>query len=743
MTVTAMQLFRNGWRALAFVAGYIACAAFARHFVLAPGDIPLYWPASGLALAVVIVGGLRWALLVPLAMLLFHAWLVPVPPAFLPYALIAPFAGVLLGGWLARPSRSARAGTVRNGFQVLLAGTLMSLLSGLIGGYGLWQANLADQPSLGAMQLRWMLGDLLGVASVSPALLLAALRWHHRPERRRNAPAGVGEGLLWNVSLVASFLLMAWGMSLSRHFTLGLTSLPLTVMLWSALRFTSLRTAMSALLTVALIAVFAGLGLGGFRAAQGTLEIAILLLYLCLLAILPIVLAMTVDEHRAVARRLLRRASTDPLTGLANRSEFEVQVRAALRDPTNVPLALAYLDLDNLKLVNDTASHDVGDALIREVAAALRAQMRPGDLLGHLGGDEFVVLLHNATPTIARERAQGLLHAVQNSHQALGGEQFGTTASIGLVPFQPEQIEFAEVLSQADAACFNAKELGGDRISMAGTTGGATADPASGMRWTVRIREALQQHSFLLYAQSIAPLHPQLETGAHFELLLRMRDSRGGTPHLPERFIPAAERFQLSVRIDREVVRLALERLESHPLATASVAMCAINLSAATLTDEGFVGFVSERLHRSDFPPERLCFEITETSAMRDTARAQRVIDDLRGLGCKFALDDFGTGFCSFGHLRALDVDYIKIDGSFVRDMHVSPLSAEVVSSITRIAHLLQKRTIAEHTENESVRAALAAMGVDYAQGFAIDRPQPFDSYLSALLVPGAAALSP
>ena len=736
MTVTTRQLLRDGWRALAFVAAYVALAACARFFVVTPGDIPLYWPASGLALAVVIVGGLRWALLVPLAKLLFHLWLAPVPGAFLPYAVIAPFAGVLLGGWLARPSVSARPGTVRNGFQVLLAGTLMALLSGAIGGYGRWHAHMVDLPTLGTMQLRWMLGDLLGVASVTPALLLAALRWRRRPERRRSAPAGVGEGLSWNVSLVASVLLMAWGMSLTRHFTLGLTSLPLTVMLWSALRFTPLRTAVSALLTVGLISGLAGLGLGGFRDANGTLEIVILLLYLCLLAILPIVLAMTVDEHRAVARRLLRRASTDPLTGLANRSEFEVQVRAALRDPTNVPLALAYLDLDNLKLVNDTASHDVGDALIREVAASLRAQMRAGDLLGHLGGDEFVVLLHNATPTIARERAQGLLHAVENSHYMLGGEQFGTTASIGLVPFQPEQVEFAEVLSQADAACFNAKELGGDRISMAGAAGGASADPASGMRWTVRIREALQQHSFLLYAQSIAPLHPQLETGAHFELLLRMRDSRGGTPHLPERFIPAAERFQLSVRIDREVVRMALERLESHPLAAASVAMCAINLSAATLTDEGFVGFVSERLHRSDFPAERLCFEITETSAMRDTARAQRVIDELRGLGCRFALDDFGTGFCSFGHLRALDVDYIKIDGSFVRDMHASPLSAEVVSSITRIAHLLRKRTIAEHTENESVRAALAAMGVDYAQGFAIDRPQPFETYLASLVVP-------
>lgn len=723
----------DGLCALAFVAGYVGFAAYAQQFIAAPGDVPLYWPASGLALALVVLAGWRWALLVPLAMLLVHAWLVPVPDGFLPYSLLAVFAGALSGGWLARRDRSIRPGTVRYGFQVFLGGTLMAAVGGLIGGYGMWQSDMVALPSLGAVQLRWALGDLLGVASVAPALLLAQAWWQRRHLAWRDHPGGLGEGLLWNVALVASFLMMAWGMSLSRDFALGLSSLPLTVMMWSALRFTPLRTALSVLSTVALIAGFAGLGLAGFHPAQGTLEVAILLIYLCLLAILPVVLAMTVSEHRAIARSLIRRASTDPLSGLPNRGAFETQVRLALRDPTNVPLALAYLDLDNLKLVNDTASHNVGDALIQTVADALRAQMRSGDLLGHLGGDEFVVLLHNATPTIARERAQGLLHAVENSRHAVDDERYGTTASIGLVPFQPEQVEFAEVLSQADAACFNAKELGGDRISMAGTAGGATPDPAAGMRWTIRIREALQQQGFLLYAQSIAPLHAGIETGAHFELLLRMRDSRGGTPHLPERFIPAAERFQLSVRIDREVVRMAVERLEAFPQAAATIAMCAINLSAAALLDEGFVGFVAERLHRSSFPADRLCFEITETSAMRDPARAQRVIDDLRSLGCRFALDDFGTGFCSFGHLRALDVDFIKIDGSFVRDMQTSPLSAEVVSSITRIAHLLHKRTIAEHTETESVRAALTELGVDYAQGFAIDRPQPFDAYLTGI----------
>jgi diguanylate cyclase (GGDEF)-like protein len=735
---TARLLREGGW-ALAFLLGYVACVAYAQRFIVAPGAMPLYWPASGLALALVVLAGLRWSLLVLFALLLVHAWLAPVPPSFLPYAVLAPLAGVMVGGWLSRRDATLRPGSVRQGFQILLAGTVMSIVSGVIGGYGMWQAHIVALPSMQQMQLRWVLGELLGVTSITPAVLLAALAWARRARAHRVFhPGGIGEGLLWNIALVASYLFMAWGMSLTTSLALGLTSLPLTVMLWSALRFTPLRTAVSVLLTVAVTTGLAGLGFAGFHAVKGGLEIAILLVYLCLLSILPIVLAMTVDAHRAVARSLIRRASTDPLSGLPNRGDFEAQVRIALRDPTSVPLALAYLDLDNLKLVNDTASHEVGDALIRAVADALRAQMRSGDLLGHLGGDEFVVLLHNVTPTIARERAQGLLHAVETCHHAVGEERYGTTASIGLVPFQPEQVEFAEVLSQADAACFNAKEFGGDRISIAGVTGGGNADPASGMRWTVRIREALQSHGFLLYAQSIAPLRPGMDTGAHFELLLRMRDNRGGTPHLPDRFIPAAERFQLAVRIDREVVRLALDQLEARPDAARGVALCAINLSAATLMDDGFVGFVAQRLHRSDVPASRLCFEMTETSAMRDPARVQRVIDDLRGLGCRFALDDFGTGFCSFGQLRALDVDFIKIDGSFVRDMQTSPQSAEVVSSITRIAHLLHKRTIAEHTENESVRAALAALGVDYAQGFAIDRPQPFDAYLDALLAPAS-----
>ncbi|MGN6513499.1 MAG: diguanylate cyclase domain-containing protein, partial [Lysobacteraceae bacterium] len=444
--------------ALAFL-GYLAVYvgfAFAGLWLIDPtSHVPLFWPASGIALAVVVLRGPRWAVLVPVADLLVHAVAQAWYP-LLPLTLLGHWLAVLAGGWLAT-RRALRPGTVRYGFQVLLGGALMALLSGLARGFALWNAGVDRLPGVALTQLRWGLADLLGVAAVTPLLVLAVQALRH-PRARRRHPGSAAESLLWNVALAASYLLMAWGMSLTHAFTLGLTSLPLVVMLWSALRFSPLRTSLSVTATVALLALFARVHMTGFDRTLGTLEALVLLAHLCLLAVLPMVLAFNVSEYRTTARRLMQRASTDPLSGLPNRGAFEAQVREALLDPANVPLALAYLDLDNLKLVNDTASHRAGDALIAAVANALRARLQPGDLLGHLGGDEFVVLLHNVTPIVARERAQGLLYAVDHCRCRYDGEEYGTTASIGLVPFQPEEADFAEILSQADAACFVAKE---------------------------------------------------------------------------------------------------------------------------------------------------------------------------------------------------------------------------------------------------------------------------------------------
>jgi diguanylate cyclase (GGDEF)-like protein len=403
----------------------------------------------------------------------------------------------------------------------------------------------------------------------------------------------------------------------------------------------------------------------------------------------------------------------------------------AVAHPAMPPLALCYLDLDNIKLVNDTSSHAAGDALIVGIAGLLDAGMHPGDALAHLGADEFALLFHNCTAMSSRDRAQTLVRAVEGYRCNWEGRMLTTTASIGVVPFQGGDADFSQLLSQADAACFTAKELGGNRVCVAGANRGDVLDRTVAMRWAVRIREALDRRAFALFAQTMAPLHAGLDSGRHFEVLLRMQDSDGGGLLTPDHFMPAAERFRLSVPIDRMVVDMTLDWLEQNPAEAATVTSCAINLSGEALIDEAFIGFVAERLRRSSFPSDHLCFEITETSAVRDLGRAQRFIDQLRSLGCRFALDDFGTGFCSFSYLRSLDVDYFKIDGSFVREMDTSPLAAAVVRSITQIAHVLNKKTIAEHTENAHLIEELTQLGVDFGQGYAIDRPQPLDAYFA------------
>jgi diguanylate cyclase (GGDEF)-like protein len=754
--------YQQGARFAVLVGLYLAGIAFAAHIISGGLPIALFWPSSGLALAIAVRYGLRWVLVVPVAILIARLWATSVPLGFLPFSLLGNTLGALAGGWLVRRSARPPAVDVQSGFRMLMGGVLMAVISAAIGVPGLLISGLIPHSGLIDALLRWTMGDLLGVVSVAPALMLAPdfprerprefVRDHPRPSSEAVEAidyAPESETLIWNIALIASYLLMAWGATEGGAYALGLSSLPLAVMVWSALRFSPLRTAMAVLLTVLLIGTLAGLGLAGFKPPARTLDAMILLGYLCLLAILPIILALAVHERRIATRALLRRASIDHLTGLPNRRAFELRVQEALRDPSLPQLALAYLDLDNLKLINDTASHTAGDTLIAGIAGLLQTQLTPGDLLAHLGADEFVLLFRNCTSIVARERADTLVRAVETYRCNWSGQLLTATASVGVVPFQTGEADFSELLSQADAACYTAKELGGNRVCLASARGGDALDRTAAMRWAVRIREALEQHHFSLYAQAIQPLRASEVGGRHFEILLRLQNPRGGAPLSPDQFMPAAERFRLGVRIDREVVGMIMDWLEAHPRETEEVATCSINLSAGALIDEGFIGFVAERLRRGRVAPRRLCFEITETSAVRDLARAQRFIDQMRALGCRFALDDFGTGFCSFSYLRALDVDYFKIDGSFVREMETSPLAAEVVRSITQIAHVLHKRTVAEHTETEHLRDVLVALGVDYAQGYAIDKPQPLEHYFdqplqglaSAMLPPASAIL--
>ena len=454
--------YQLGVRFIVLVGLYLAGITFAAHIISGAMPIALFWPSSGLALAIVVRYGLRWVLVVPVASLIARLWIAPMPLEFVLLSLSGNTLGALAGGWLVRSSARPLAVDVQHGFRMLMGGALMAIISASIGVPGLLLSGLIPESGLVDALLRWAMGDLLGVVSVAPVLMLARdfPRANRREPPRPNRGtadaidyAPESETLVWNIALIASYLLMAWGATEGGAYALGLSSLPLAVMVWSALRFSPLRTAMSVMLTILLIGTLAGLGMAGFKPPERMLDAMILLGYLCLLAILPIILALTVHERRLATRALLRRASIDHLTGLPNRRAFELRVEEALHDPSLPQLALAYLDLDNLKLINDTASHTAGDALIAGIAGLLQTQLTPGDLLAHLGADEFVLLFRNCTSIVARERADTLVRAVEAYHCDWNAQVFTATASVGVVPFQSGEAEFSELLSQADAAC--------------------------------------------------------------------------------------------------------------------------------------------------------------------------------------------------------------------------------------------------------------------------------------------------
>jgi diguanylate cyclase (GGDEF)-like protein len=457
----------------------------------------------------------------------------------------------------------------------------------------------------------------------------------------------------------------------------------------------------------------------------------VLVVFLCITMVVPQILAATIHENRIAALKMLRRALRDPLTGLPNRAAFEEDLRGALAMPSGRPLLVAYLDLDQFKIINDTLSHAAGDALLRELSGVIRAELPEHAYLFRIGGDEFAVL----QPGVHEGEA---VHELEQLCQTIADFRFGwqsglvsTRASIGWVLADTDEIDPGTLLAQVDAACFTAKELGGNRVQRADASEQAVRERTSAMHWVMRINEALEHDRFELFCQTITPLRGE-ESGRHFEVLLRKRDPLTGELLPPAEFIAAAERFGLSARLDTWVVDRCLGWLEAHPQKAASVRMCSINLSAASLVDAGFARFLRQRLARSSFPPTRLCFEITETGAVSDLGRAVEFIRSLRALGCRFALDDFGTGFCSFSYLPKLEVDLLKIDGSFVREAADSPLALAIVQSIVQIARVTGRQSVAEWVESPELAEQMRALGLDYAQGYAFSRPLPMAEFFAA-----------
>jgi diguanylate cyclase (GGDEF)-like protein len=434
-------------------------------------------------------------------------------------------------------------------------------------------------------------------------------------------------------------------------------------------------------------------------------------------------------REREFVAQLSWQASHDALTGLANRREFESRLEQALDRLSHQPgeHALMFLDLDQFKVVNDTCGHAAGDQLLRQTSGLLRENVGADALLARLGGDEFGVLLRNCDAKSAAQIAERLRLTVQELSFVWNGCMFNVSASIGLVHVsEPESVE--ETLKAADMACYMAKEKGRNRIQVYHPSDSELLQRVGEMGWVQRIRNGLEQQRFCLFAQEIRGLKHGEPDRSRVELLIRLRDEDGQLV-LPGSFMPAAERYGLMPLIDRWVVKSAFGLLASRIDSPGSSypSSCAINLSGATFGDDGFIDYVGRQFEIHRVPPETICFEVTETNAIANISSARRFIQALKKLGCRFSLDDFGTGMSSFAYLKHLPVDYIKIDGSFVREMLNSDTDRAMVEMIVHMAKVMGKGVVAESVESEEILQALREIGVGYAQGYAIGRPEPFE----------------
>lgn len=433
-----------------------------------------------------------------------------------------------------------------------------------------------------------------------------------------------------------------------------------------------------------------------------------------------------ITENRRLADRIAYQASHDELTGLTNRRQFDMFVQDLVTQAQNTPQAshvMCYLDLDQFKVVNDTCGHLAGDELLRQLGELLKHHIRRTDILARLGGDEFGILMFNCTPEQALNTGDKLRNAIADFQFGWENRSFSISVSIGIAPINHASGNAVDVLKEADAACYAAKEKGRNRVHIFSPTDDELAIRQGEMQWVEKIRLGIEKNRFQLYGQLIVPTNGQVEK-LHFETLLRYQDEHGKIIP-PGAFLPAAERYNMAPALDRWVIGNLFEYISTTPGFIDRLELCSVNLSGLSLSDESMLDFIDNQFHKWRLPTDKICFEITETAAISNLSYARDFIATLRNKGCFFSLDDFGSGLSSFAYLKNLPVDFLKIDGLFVKDILEDQIDWTMVKAINEVGQVMNKKTIAEFVENQHILNLLKELGVNYAQGYGIAKPVP------------------
>jgi diguanylate cyclase (GGDEF)-like protein/PAS domain S-box-containing protein len=442
-----------------------------------------------------------------------------------------------------------------------------------------------------------------------------------------------------------------------------------------------------------------------------------------------------VTEARELSNKLTYQASHDSLTGLINRREFEIQIRRLVANNENnqhAEHALVYIDLDQFKIINDTCGHVAGDELLRQISTLMDTMVRQADTLARLGGDEFGILMRYCNLEQSQRLAESLRKEIEEFRFVWDGQVFNLAVSLGIASINHATNNITEIMRRADTACYMAKEFGRNRIHVFHDEDEKLAERQGEMQWVARINTALEEDKFHLYAQAIMNIGQKKIT--HYEVLIRLEDEQGNIIP-PGAFLPAAERYNLISKLDRWVIQKSIAWLTEQSAQSNDDFIVSINISGLSFGESGFTEYVLDLLSSHKIRNERICFEITETAAIANLSSVTDFIKQLQQQGCLFALDDFGSGMSSFAYLKNLPVDFLKIDGMFVKDNLDDPIYFEMVKSINEIGHVMGKKTIAEFVENDAILAKLEEIGVDYAQGYGIGLPQPIEHVLEAEIV--------